>query len=84
MNELAAETFMTALQKIEETREVQPLVELFSDDCSLTNLAMGEPLKGHSGAEQFWRQYLHVFRTSCWNGRPKVSSITVNPCNTRA
>jgi ketosteroid isomerase-like protein len=62
MNDLSAQTFMTALQKIEETRDAQPLVELFSDDCSLTNLAMTEPLKGRSGAEQFWQQYLHVFK----------------------
>ncbi|HEY0792097.1 MAG TPA: nuclear transport factor 2 family protein [Chthoniobacterales bacterium] len=61
MNDLNAQTFMAALQKVEETHDVQSLVELFSDDCSLTNLAMSEPLEGRSGAQQFWEQYLHVF-----------------------
>jgi ketosteroid isomerase-like protein len=58
----SAQTFITALQKVEETRDVTPLTELFANDCSVSNLAMQEPATGREGAEQFWRQYLHVFQ----------------------
>lgn len=53
--------FMQTLQRIEETREVEPLVDLFSDDAELINLAMPEPLKGKEGAHRFWDKYLSVF-----------------------
>jgi ketosteroid isomerase-like protein len=62
MSIASAQTFMTALQKVEETRGVEPLTELFADDCSVSNLAMQEPATGRQGAAQFWRQYLHVFQ----------------------
>jgi ketosteroid isomerase-like protein len=58
----SAQTFMTALQKVEETRDVAPLAELFADDCSVSHLAMQEPATGRQGAVQFWHQYLHVFQ----------------------
>lgn len=53
--------FMHTLQKIEETGDFKPLVDLFSDDAELTNLAMLEPLKGKEGAHRFWNKYLSVF-----------------------
>lgn len=62
MSTLSAQTFMIALQKLEDTRDVAPLVELFADDCTVSNLAMQEPATGLEGAVQFWRQYLHVFQ----------------------
>lgn len=62
MSILSAQTFMTALQKVEEMRDVAPLAELFSDDCSVSNLAMQEPATGKQGAVEFWRQYLRVFQ----------------------
>ncbi len=62
MEQLSAQTFMTALQTIENTREVGPLVELFADDCTVSNLAMREPASGRQAAENFWQQYLHVFQ----------------------
>lgn len=53
--------FMSTLQKVEETGNVEPLVALFSDDAELLNLAMLEPLKGKEGAHRFWEKYLSVF-----------------------
>ncbi|WP_199318476.1 hypothetical protein [Leptolyngbya sp. FACHB-541] len=49
----ATSYFMQTLQQIEKTGEVEQLVELFSNDAELTNLAMLEPLKGKEGARQF-------------------------------
>jgi len=57
----ATSRFMYTLQEIERTGEVEPLVELFSDDAELLNLAMVEPLKGKEGTYQFWKKYLSVF-----------------------
>jgi len=56
-----AERFMQVLQETEQTGQLQPLVELFSDDAELINLARTEPLKGRNGAHQFWSDYLSVF-----------------------
>lgn len=53
--------FMQTLQRTEETKEVEPLVALFSDDAELINLAMPEPLRGKEGAYRFWDKYLSVF-----------------------
>ena len=41
---------------------MEPLVELFAADCSVSNLAMQQPATGRQGAVQFWRQYLHIFQ----------------------
>lgn len=53
--------FMHALQQIEKTGEIELLVDLFSNDAELINLAMLEPLKGKEGARRFWDKYLSVF-----------------------
>jgi hypothetical protein len=41
-----AEHFMHTLQQIEDTKEVEPLVELFSERADLINLAMHHPRRG--------------------------------------
>lgn len=56
-----AERFMRTLQQIEETKEVEPLVELFSETADLINLAMHHPLQGREHIRQFWQNYLSVF-----------------------
>lgn len=53
--------FMHTLQQIEKTGEIELLVNLFSNDAELINLAMLEPLKGKEGARRFWDKYLSVF-----------------------
>jgi len=52
---------MQALQQIEESQDVEPLVALFAADADLINLAMVEPLYGQDGARQFWKKYLSAF-----------------------
>jgi ketosteroid isomerase-like protein len=61
MANVMAERFMKTLQQIETTQEIEPLVELFAEDAELSNLATPEPLRGRSGAREFWRKYLSVF-----------------------
>jgi hypothetical protein len=56
-----AERFMHTLQQIEETKEVEPLVALFSETAGLINLAMHHPVQGREHIRQFWQNYLSVF-----------------------
>lgn len=61
---MASETaarFMQVLQETEQTGELEPLVQLFSENAELINLARTEPLQGHQGAYRFWSDYLSVF-----------------------
>lgn len=56
-----ASRFMQTLQQIEDTRDVEPLVAMFTEDAELINLAMTEPLHKRDGARRFWQKYLSVF-----------------------
>ena len=56
-----AETFMTTLQQIEDSRDPEALVALFGEDAELLNLALTEPMKGMDGARKFWTNYLTAF-----------------------
>jgi ketosteroid isomerase-like protein len=62
MSNTLAETFMQTLQQIEGSRDPAPLVALFSDDAELLNLALTEPSRGQTGAQEFWKNYLGAFR----------------------
>jgi len=57
-----AESFMQALQETERTGDVEPIVQLFSDDAELERLAQTLVERGKRGAEHFWHEYLRVFR----------------------
>ena len=56
-----AETFMTTLQQIEDSRDPEALVALFGEHAELLNLALTEPMKGMEGARKFWTNYLAAF-----------------------
>jgi ketosteroid isomerase-like protein len=57
-----AERFMRALQRFEETDEVEPLLELFHEECEALNLGRTEPARGIREVEAFWRDYRSAFR----------------------
>jgi ketosteroid isomerase-like protein len=54
---------MRALQQAEESRDVGPLAEMFTEDAELSNLALAEPMRGSEGVSRFWQDYLSVFQT---------------------
>lgn len=56
-----AETFQRTLQQIEQSGDPTALVNLFTEDCELLNLALTEPMRGREGARRFWGNYLSVF-----------------------
>ncbi|MEZ6089755.1 MAG: nuclear transport factor 2 family protein [Pirellulaceae bacterium] len=61
MTQNIASQFAKRLQKVEQTGDVQPLVEMFADNAELTNLGLQEPMQGEAGAERFWQMYLDQF-----------------------
>ncbi len=62
MGNTLTERFIQALERAEQTGNVEPLVGLFSDDTELSSLTQAEPHHGRGGAREFWQQYLSVFR----------------------
>ncbi|MDB5045392.1 MAG: epoxide hydrolase [Deinococcus sp.] len=56
------EQFMQALQTIEQTGDVEPLVALFAEGSSLNNLTT-QTWTGQDGAREFWTAYLSNFET---------------------
>jgi ketosteroid isomerase-like protein len=56
-----AERFMDALQNSEESGDVGPLVEQFSDQSVLSRLSEMEEWNGSEGAREFWQDYLSAF-----------------------
>lgn len=56
------ETFTQALQRLEESGQVDDLLTLFTEDCELENLAATTPVKGRDSAHQFWKNYYAAFQ----------------------
>ena len=56
-----AREFMRTLQRVEQTKDVEPLVQLFADDAELRALVAHRTERGREGARQFWQQYLSAF-----------------------
>lgn len=54
--------FMQALQAAEVSGDVSPLVELYADDSTTTNLTQ-QVHQGREGAREFWEKYLANFQT---------------------
>jgi hypothetical protein len=54
--------FIRALKKAEKTRELEPLVSLFTEDTEISNLATVSPFYGKAGAYRFWKDYLSTFQ----------------------
>lgn len=53
--------FIDALSRLHDTRDVEPLVELFADDATLTKAGLPHEQHGKDGARTFWTQYRDVF-----------------------
>jgi len=60
MHELT-EKFVAALSELHESRDAEPLVELFGDDATLDKAGVPHGQHGRDGARTFWTQYRDVF-----------------------
>jgi steroid delta-isomerase-like uncharacterized protein len=57
-----ADRFITALRSLEDSGDTAPLIDLFADDCELTNVAAGDERRGKDGAHRFWEEDRSLFR----------------------
>jgi ketosteroid isomerase-like protein len=55
-----ADTFMKGLQDYERTKDLDAFVQLFAEDCEVSNVSSPHRFAGRDGARQFWREYLGV------------------------
>lgn len=63
--------FIDALHKTDQSHETQHMVDLFSDQCEISNVAI-KPLRGKNGVDRFWRDYCAIFK----NVKTKFTRIT--------
>ncbi|MBJ7385420.1 MAG: nuclear transport factor 2 family protein [Mycolicibacterium sp.] len=56
-----AERFVSALGELHSSNDVDPLVELFGDDATLSKAGLPHQESGKGGARAFWQQYRDVF-----------------------
>jgi limonene-1,2-epoxide hydrolase len=61
MSEGLAERFASRLQLLEQSRDPELLVDLFSEDAELRRLPQRHAYHGLDGARAFWREYLGSF-----------------------
>lgn len=53
--------FISALDTLHQSRDAGPIVELFSDDATLSKAGLPHTDTGKDGAQSFWTQYRDVF-----------------------
>lgn len=61
MSQEVAEKFRDALWSLEEDRDVEPLVAVHAEDCSVGNVAVPRTFEGHDGLREFWTNYRKTF-----------------------
>lgn len=57
MSKQVADRFVEALRKLEEERDVEPLAEIYADDCEVGNVSVPETFNGQEGLREFWTEY---------------------------
>jgi len=53
--------FISALEQLESKGDAGPMLELFADDATLSNVMIETHMKGKEGAQRFWTDYRHSF-----------------------
>ena len=53
--------FVDALHRLEDERQLDPLLSIFADDAQLNNPTVESPLRGESGVREFWQVYRDTF-----------------------
>jgi len=56
-----ADKFVEALWKLEEDRDVEALVEIHTEGCSVGNVVVSKTFNGHDGLKEFWTDYRKTF-----------------------
>jgi hypothetical protein len=53
--------FVAGLERLERERDDSALLNLFADNCSVSNMQLQAPLSGEEGARRFWHDYRETF-----------------------
>ena len=61
MSKEVAENFKEALWKVEEDQDLEPMLDILSEDCEVGNVAVPKTFSGHEEARQFWTSYRKTF-----------------------
>ena len=61
MSREVANSFVEALWRLEEDRDVEALVEIHTEDCEVGNVSVPETFRGHDGLREFWTEYRKTF-----------------------
>ena len=61
MSRQVADNFIEALRKLEEDQDVEPLVEIHTEDCEVGNVSVPGTFSGHEGLREFWTSYRSTF-----------------------
>ncbi len=61
MSREVANSFVEALRKLEEDRDVEALVEIHTEDCEVGNVSVPQTFRGHEGLREFWTSYRSTF-----------------------
>ena len=56
-----AERFIEALRALEESRELEAMVALYSEESEVGNINAPEKFTGLTGAREFWTKYRETF-----------------------
>lgn len=54
--------FVRALRALENELDLQPMMQLYADDCEVRSSIAEEPLIGLEAVRRYWRQYLDRFQ----------------------
>jgi ketosteroid isomerase-like protein len=63
MPHVDARTFIDALHRLEESRDVDPIARLYADDADISNPVVPHQHQGAEGARAFWQSYRDTFDT---------------------
>jgi hypothetical protein len=61
MSREVANNFIEALWRLEEDEDVEPLVEIHTEDCEVGNVSVPGTFSGHEGLREFWTSYRGTF-----------------------
>jgi len=61
LSQEVAERFKEALWKLEEYRDVEALVEIHAEECSVGDVAVPKTFESHDGLREFWTNYRYTF-----------------------
>ncbi|MEJ7619161.1 MAG: nuclear transport factor 2 family protein, partial [Pyrinomonadaceae bacterium] len=61
MSKEVGQKFAEALHRLEDSRDLEAMVAMYTEDCEIGNVVVPEKYHGHDGARKFWTIYRDTF-----------------------